>query len=136
MKEQGYCLVELAIIVGIAATLAVSAAPALLSVRDAWNLHTEAARFAETLEQARLHAILANTSVRLTLSGDRYTLRASNTAGCSLPLGAGVRFAGPQKSILFSSRGTASPAATLLLVHKTRELSIVVSPAGRVRIGP
>ena len=52
-----------------------------------------------------------------------------------LQVGSNVRFAGTQKSISFSSRGTASPAATLSLTKKSSAISIVVSPTGKVRIG-
>ncbi|MBI4456585.1 MAG: GspH/FimT family pseudopilin [Acidobacteria bacterium] len=134
MRHSGYSLIESLAVLGISGLLFLSAAPSVLSMYDHWKLQNEAVRLAAVLEQARLHAILANTSVRFTTSGRKYLVGISGFEPRSFLLNAGTQFPAGSKSVVFSSRGTASPGATFTLASRSREVSVVVSPAGRIRI--
>lgn len=134
MKQSGYTLLELAVVLAVFSTLLASAVPSVLSLRETWGLRAETVRLAELLDQARLRAVSANTGVRVTAFAGEYMLGEAGAGAFSYPVSPGVRFYGASKSILFSSRGTASPGATLTLVTRSRQASIIISPTGRVRI--
>jgi prepilin-type N-terminal cleavage/methylation domain-containing protein len=136
MKSHGYSLIELMVCAAIMGTLAASAVPPVLSIHRVWKFQNEASRVVHTLEQTRLRAILTNASFRFTASGGEYSISQSGGDVRSFPLADNLQFGGPRKTVLFSSRGTASPAGTLKLVQGSSEISIVISPTGRVRTIP
>ncbi|MBI2820890.1 MAG: GspH/FimT family protein [Acidobacteria bacterium] len=134
MTRNGYSLVESLVALAVAALLLLSGLPTLLSTYDAWKLHSEASDLAAVLAEARLRAILGGSSVRVTASGGEYRLQPPVGVERVFPLHSGILFAGTPKSFLFSSRGTVSPGATLVLTYKSRQVSLVVSPGGRSRV--
>lgn len=134
MRQKGHSLIEVLVVLGVATLLFLSGAPSILSLHDFWSLHGEASRFAGVLEQSRIRAVLSNTNVRVSSAGDSYHVRQADTEDKPFSLNSGVRFDGQPKFVSFSSMGTASPGATFTLVHKSKRVMVVVSPAGRVRV--
>ena len=133
MRNRGYTLLELLFVVGLSGSLLAGGAWAFVGIRDSWILSNEVAMLAALLEEARTRAVLANTSVRVTVAGGTVTVQDAGSQPRSIPLSPGVSFSGNSISILFSSRGTASPGTSWTLAYRSRRAVLVVAPAGRVR---
>ena len=152
----GFTLVEVAIVAGIAAVLAVLAWPAITSLIEKRRLDGFASALAGDLQFSRSEAVARNEPVYFTaLSGGDgdacwlvHTGPAANcncTSGCTgdasllrrtkLPASDGVRLHPPARSLHFDPHlGTCTPAGTFrLLAPSGNAVHQIVSVMGRIR---
>lgn len=155
---RGLTLIELAIVVAIAAIVVAAAAPSFTALIDARRLDGAATRLAADLQLARSEAIARNRPLRLSLvAGDGATcwiVHSGSAADCScdaaaatcaggarairsvvLPGDERVSVAGNVASIVFDPlHGTSTPTGTLRVVGaRGAAVHHVVNVVGRVR---
>lgn len=144
-RSGGFTLVELLVVVGIAAVLAAIALPNALGITESGKLQAATSMLAGKLNEARMSALKRNRSVWLQVdaSAGRVQIRAAAGGGGSEDIGApgllpsGVGFVDPAPTITFDSMGrpTNAPPRTLTVeVARSRaRRSVTVSAAGTVR---
>ena len=154
LTEAGFSLTELIVVVGVIGIIMGASAPFFLSFLRTSALRTGAEELVTVLHQARHLAIRENRSVSvcLTIDGTRVQYRiptcADTTvvwAGASTDAAGFIRFVNnitvTGGNAVFTYIGTAPPLAgtvtyTVTNPQDNRTLSVIVSPSGRVSIGP
>jgi type IV fimbrial biogenesis protein FimT len=158
-RDQGLTLLELAIVVAIAAIVAAAAAPSFTALIDARRLDSAATRLAADIQFVRSEAIARNRSLRLSISaGIGATCWIVHTGGADdcgcdgvrgavcagdaraiksvvLPSTERVSVVGNVASIVFDPlHGTSTPTGTLRLVGaRGSAVHHIVNVVGRVR---
>jgi prepilin-type N-terminal cleavage/methylation domain-containing protein len=133
MKERGFTLAELLIVLAIAGLTASAGGWTLANLRDAWILRSQSAMLTLLMEDARLRAVLSNTNVRIRAGTGSVVVQDAAADALSFPLYPGVALTATAPSVLFSSRGTASPGASWTMTRRQRQSVLIIAPTGRVR---
>lgn len=156
MNEAGFSLMELIVVIGIIAIIMTASAPFFISFLRTSALRTGAEEMVTVLHRARHLAIRDNTSMCVTNDGTRVQYRIATFATCNAmaPVwtGPGTDAAGfirlvnnitvtSGQNAVFTYIGTADPLAgtvtyTVTNPQDNRTLSVIVTPSGRVSIGP
>lgn len=154
-EQRGLTLVEAAVVVGIVAAAATTAAPGLQRLVDQRRLDAAATRLAADLQLARNEAIARNRVVRVSRdeTAGCYLLHTGPAGGCRCSADGGaacddgsaaIRSVAPQQRIALQSNtgsiafdplhGTVTPTATWRLIGSDgRAVHHVVNVMGRVR---
>jgi Tfp pilus assembly protein FimT len=147
LGRDGLSLAELAVIVAVIGTLFSLSLPALVSFHHTAQVRTAAADVAAYLNQGRQLAIQRNqsTCVHITATTLHYHLGTcaagivwlgpGTTGSGEIPVPAGIAMTSTANPV-FTSLGAAAPAATITATQGSHSLSVIVSAAGRVTIGP
>lgn len=135
----GYSLTEAVLVLSIAVGALVSTIPSAYSLWHRYALWVAAYEVANELQQARIMAVAGNMSVgwRGETARGLYQLVGPSGApvGVEHFLPNPVRFERlPRTAIRFHSRGTASPAGSILLAGPGGRARVVVGLAGRIRV--
>ncbi|HEY7518967.1 MAG TPA: GspH/FimT family pseudopilin [Methylomirabilota bacterium] len=144
----GFTLVEVTVILGIAAVLAAISAPTLLSYWDSAALHAAARELASTINLGRQLAISTKTPVCVEVSATAARLRVGGCAGTAWTgavtdgsgaihvSGAAILQVSSNSRVVFTALGAAIPAATYTLTHTRTKASrsVVVAASGRVSV--
>lgn len=145
--DRGVSLLELAVALGVCATVAALGAIVLRPLIDRGRLEAAARELATDLRYARALAAAENRAVRVVLEpeAERYRLEAV-AAGAAEPIerprdwrGRGVDLVGSTggSEIAFAPLGTTSDWTTVTLANAAGRRRITVVASGRVRlIGP
>ena len=145
---DGFSLVELVVVLAIAATLGTVAAPTLLSYWDSWSLQAGARELATTINLGRQLAIATRSPVCVDVSGSGLRFRVGGCAGDAWtgPLtdaSGKIHISDPATiavssngRLVFTTLGAASPAATYTLRHTRTQASrtVVVAGSGRISV--
>lgn len=141
---KGFTLVELLIVLAIAAVILAIAVPNVSGVMEANRLQTATAMLAGKLAEARMNALKRNRPVSLWVDSSRglVQVRTSGPGGAALDVGgagilpSGVAFVEPAPQIQFDSVGRpANPpprTLTVEIVSTRARRSVSVSAAGTV----
>ncbi|HEV7578340.1 MAG TPA: GspH/FimT family pseudopilin [Caldimonas sp.] len=156
-RQQGLTLLEVAIVVAVAAIVAATAAPSFSALLDSRRLDSAATRLAADIQLARSEAIARNRSLRLSVfagaGASCWIVHSGAAADCScsdagavcggdaraiksvaLPSRERVSVAANVASIVFDPlHGTSTPTGTLRLVGARGAVHHVVNVVGRVR---
>ena len=149
MNEAGFSLMELIVVIGVIAIIMAASAPFFLSFLRTSALRTGAEEMVTVLHRARHLAIRDNTSMCVTNDGTRVQYRIA-TCGGTVWTGPGTDAAGFIRlvnnitvggpNVVFTYIGTAPMAGTVTYTatnpQDLRTLSVIVTPSGRVSIGP
>ena len=148
LGRRGFTAVELLVVLGIMGIVTVTSAPWMISYWRSAALRAGAEELAAGLNNGRQLAISQSQSVCVEVLNNQYRFRLLNCGGVVWPgIGAGVngffRLANNMGvtingNLIFDYLGAATPGATLTVTNPQggATLSVVVSPAGRVRICP
>lgn len=90
LKNDGFTLVEICVVIAIIGIISAIAIPSLLTWREDAKLRDAAFNLRSDLELAKYRAIRENTSVPLNFTANNYTFNFSGIAKCSRQLPAGV----------------------------------------------
>jgi prepilin-type N-terminal cleavage/methylation domain-containing protein len=144
-KEKGFSMIELIIVLLIAAILATLALPSIQQTLQLYRLETGTGYIIHRLTETRLTAIKRNRDVWLEIneSNRTLTLKSTNDAGQQISLGfptylpEGLQFhGGTPSSIVFSSlgrnRANANSQIKLKLTGTNRQKTIFVSATGNI----
>ena len=146
--SEGFSLIELTVVLAITATVAVVAAPTLLSYWDSWSLQAGARELASAINLGRQLAIATRSPICLDLSGTNLRFRVGGCAGdvwtgpLTDPSGS-IRISDPttlvvssNARLVFTTLGAASPGATYTLRHARTQASraVVVAASGRISV--
>jgi type IV fimbrial biogenesis protein FimT len=141
---RGFSVVELLVVVAIAAVIVAIAIPNVSGVMEASKLQAATSMLAAKLGEARMNALKRNRSVSLVVDapGGRVQIQTTAAGGRPLALGgvallpAGVAFVEPVPLLQFDSVGrpaTPPPRTLTVEVLATRaRRSVSVSPAGTI----
>jgi prepilin-type N-terminal cleavage/methylation domain-containing protein len=141
---RGFSLVELLVVLGVAAVLLAIALPNVSGVMEANKLQTSASMLASKLAEARINALKRNRAawLRVDAGSGRVQVQTSGPGGTMLDIGpagllpSGVGFVSPVLDIRFDSVGrpTNPPPRrlTVEIVRTHASRSVTVSPAGAV----
>jgi len=151
LNEAGFSLMELIVVIGVIAIIMAASAPFFLSFLRTSALRTGAEEMVTVLHRARHLAIRDNTTMCVTNDGTRVQYRIA-TCGGTVWTGPGTDAAGfvrlvnnitvaSGQNAVFTYIGTTPPLAGTVIYTVTnpqdsRTLSVIVSPSGRVSIGP
>jgi Tfp pilus assembly protein FimT len=144
----GFTLIELTVVLGITATVAVLAAPTVLGYWDSWTLQAGARELATAINLGRQLAIATRTSVCVDLNGASLRFR---VGGCAGDVWKGpvtdtagtIRISDPTTldvssngRPVFTTLGAASPGATYTVRHSRTHASrtVVVAGSGRISV--
>lgn len=143
-RAAGFSLVEILVVVAIAAVILAIAIPNVPGVMESNKLQTSTSMLASKLAEARINALKRNRSAWLSVDvpQGRVQVQTSGPGGTTLDIGApgllpsGVGFVQPVAVIQFDSVGrpTNPPPRTLTveIVRTSARRSVTVSPAGTV----
>jgi prepilin-type N-terminal cleavage/methylation domain-containing protein len=142
IRSSGFSLLELVIVLAIAAILVVTALPGINSIRRGWMIWSGTRLVEISLQWGRMHAIATNTPMRFEVWDDgRKFGWVDQESGAAFEmtersLGSGVRIvSAPSNPLRFYPRGNAAPAGTYKVgVDTTNSYSVIVAPGGRIRI--
>jgi prepilin-type N-terminal cleavage/methylation domain-containing protein len=144
----GFTLIELVIVLAIAATLSALAMPTLLSYWDSWSLQAGARELASVIDLGRQLAIATRTAVCVDLGGGGLRLRIGGCAGAvwtgSVTDATGtIRMSdtallevSSNGRPVFTTLGAASPGATYTVRHGRTHASrtVIVAGSGRITV--
>ena len=145
--EGGFTATELIVTVAVIGILMAASAPFFLSYLRTSALRGGAEEMATVLNRARQLAIRDNTSMCVTNDGTRVQFRVA-TCGGTIWTGTGTDATGfirlansitvTSGQVVFTYMGTATAAATYTVTNPRdgRTMSVAVTPAGRVSVGP
>jgi prepilin-type N-terminal cleavage/methylation domain-containing protein len=146
--ERGFTATELIVTVAVIGILMAASAPFFLSYLRTSALRGGAEEMATVLNRARQLAIRDNTSMCVTNDGTRVQFRVATCGGTIwtgtgtdatgfIRLGNSITVASGQ-NVVFTYMGTATAAATYTVTNPRdlRTMSVAVTPAGRVSVGP
>jgi type IV fimbrial biogenesis protein FimT len=127
LKPRGFTLIELMVVVALAAILAAIAAPSFKSFVSGQRVKTAASDFAMAAILARSEAIKRNADVTITAvtpgdaTGweDGWTVAVGGTALSQQQAYAGVTFAGPATAITYKGSGRLSAAVDTMTITGT-----------------
>jgi prepilin-type N-terminal cleavage/methylation domain-containing protein len=146
--SEGFSLIELTVVLAITATVAVVAAPTLLSYWDSWSLQAGARELASAINLGRQLAIATRSPICVDVNGTHLRFRVGGCAGdvWTGPLtdtSGSIRISDPSTlaissngRLVFTTLGAASPAATYTLRHARTQASraVVVAASGRISV--
>ncbi len=125
-KPRGFTLIELMVVVALAAIMAAIAAPSFKGFVSGQRVKTAASDFAMTAILARSEAIKRNANVTITsvTSGatgwkDGWTVAVGGTALSQQQAYAGVTFTGPATAITYNGSGRLSAAVDTMTITGT-----------------
>lgn len=125
-KARGFTLIELMVVVALAAIMAALAAPSFKSFVSGQRVKTAASDFVMTAIFARSEAIKRNADVTITsvTSGatgwkDGWTVAVGSTQLSQQQAYASVTFSGPVSAITYSGTGRLSAAVTTMTITGT-----------------
>jgi type II secretion system protein H len=148
LGRRGYTLIELIAVVGIIGVVTATSVPWMISYWRSAALRAGAEELAAGLNNGRQLAISQAQPICVEVLNNQFRYRLVNCAGAVwAATGAGAngffRLANnmgvtANGNLIFDYLGAATPAATLTVTNPQggATLSVVVSPAGRVRICP
>jgi prepilin-type N-terminal cleavage/methylation domain-containing protein len=143
-SENGFSLIELIIVVLIAAILGTLALPSIQRTLQLYRLEAGTSYIVNRLTETRLTAIKRNRDTWLEINSTNrtLTLKSTNDAGQQISLGLptslpeGVQFNGAPSSIIFTSlgrnRANANSQIKLKLTAANRNKTINVSTTGNI----
>ena len=150
LNEAGFSLMELIVVIGVIAIIMAASAPFFLSFLRTSALRTGAEEMVTVLHRARHLAIRDNTSMCVTNDGTRVQYRIA-TCGGTVWTGPDTDAAGFIRlannitvasggTVVFTYSGPAPMAGTVTYTvtnpQDSRTMSVIVTPSGRVSIGP
>jgi type IV fimbrial biogenesis protein FimT len=125
-KPSGFTLIELMVVVALAAILAAMAAPSFKSFVSGQRVKTAASDFAMAAILARSEAIKRNADVTITsvtagATGwkDGWTVAVGGTPLSQQQAYTGVTFSGPASAITYNGSGRLSAAVTTMTISGT-----------------
>ena len=146
--QGGFSATELIVTVALISILMAASAPFFLSYLRTSALRGGAEEMVTVLHRARQIAIRDNTSMCVTSSGTRVQFRIATCAGTVwtgpgtdttgfIQLANNITVASPQNAV-FTYMGTATTPASYTVTNPrdNRTMSVAVTAAGRVSIGP
>jgi Tfp pilus assembly protein FimT len=142
----GFSLAELSVLLAVIGGLCVLSLPAFLSYYQSAQLRAAASDVASQLNLGRQMAIQRNQNVCVSIGSTALQYYLGSCAG-TLLLGVTTDSYGSaaahdgvtlttSANPVFNNLGAATPAATITVTQGGRTLSVTVSAAGRVTIGP
>jgi Tfp pilus assembly protein FimT len=145
---DAFTLVELSVVLGITATVAVAAAPTLARYWDNWSLQAGARELASAINLGRQLAIATRSPVCVDLNGtglrfrvggctgDVWTGPVTDASGTILISDPATLAVSTNARLVFTTLGAASPAATYTLRHTRTHASrtVVVAGSGRISV--
>jgi prepilin-type N-terminal cleavage/methylation domain-containing protein len=140
MRRQGFVLIELALVIVVAAIIAAFAVPRVSGIADAAAVRDETARLVAALDAARGASLRLGVVTALALSDTAYTVTAVVNGDTLLawrrtgPWLRGVTLTGTGQAILFGPAGLALGVSnrTLVVGKGNSVRRIVVSRLGRL----
>ena len=150
-KNTGFTLIELMVVIAIMAITAAIGTPPFLQWRENAKLKGAVSNLRSGLEQAKLRALRENAFVAAILSDSGYTIFVDNGAGANannwthnedeqllrnIRLPAGITLSTTRKNnrFRFNSRGRCIGITITTASINGRQMDVVVSPVGRIRI--
>ena len=136
VSESGLSLIEMLILLLLAAVLAGVGIGQLGRIREQLQLEWACREFVTTLDGARRRAAAGNLRIAVAVApgGTRYSIGPPGDPAPWRPVVGGARItASPRRSLRFYSRGAAVPAGSYLLERGRYRVKVIVSSAGRVR---
>lgn len=135
-NSAGFTLIEMMATIGVAAILMTIAVPIFFSVLPGLRLNDAARQVATDLQLARMRAISQNNSntVAFNTSTGVYSFTLSPDTYNIPQLYPGIALSAATANPVFTSRGTASTAATITLSNGSATRQVQVTAVGRVRI--
>ena len=148
VREAGFSLIELIVVIAMIGILAVLGTPMMISYWRTSTTTAAASELAASLNRARQLAIASNQNYCADVSGSNLRYRSNTTTGCgggavwtgtgtradgTVPLGNNVTVAGGP--VVFTSLGAAALAGTFTVTNPnggTR--NVVVAASGRVSV--
>ena len=144
----GFSLVELTVLLAITGTVAIVAAPTLLTYWDTWSLQAGARELAVAINLGRQLAIASRTPICVDLSDAHLRFRVGGCAGdvwrgTITDASGSIRISDPATldvssngRPVFTTLGAASPGATFTLRHARTHASrtVVVGGSGRISV--
>lgn len=125
-RSRGFTLIELMVVVAIAAILAAVAAPSFRSFVSGQRVKTAASDFVMAAILARSEAIKRNANVTITSTSsgatgwkDGWTISAGGTALSLQQAYVGVTFSGPATAITYNGNGRLSAAVNTMTITST-----------------
>jgi type II secretion system protein H len=148
LGRRGFSIIELLVVIGIIGLVTATSMPWLISYWRTAALRAGAEELAAGLNNGRQLAVTQAQSVCVEVANNQYRYRLVNCAGAVYTaVGSGAngffRLANnmtiaTNANPIFDYLGAAAPGATLTVANPQggAALSVVVSPAGRIRICP
>jgi prepilin-type N-terminal cleavage/methylation domain-containing protein len=140
--RRGFTLVELLVVIAVAALLLALAAPRFAGMLDSIQAEAAARRLAGALQLARATAVLRGRRTALEVQRGALALRLVDGRDSTLvwqvpgPAAESVALTGPSRPVVFAPTGLAFGVAnaTFQLSRGRASRQVVVSRLGRVRI--
>lgn len=141
-SQRGYSLVEMLVVIAIAAIGAAIAGPNLGALRAEYQLTGSASQLAADLSQARMRAVSQNIWVKVaTTDSTTYHSESSpdnatftDIAGTVVKLPLGMSATIPNGFVVFDRQGLANANTQIQLVNGAGTKTITVNRIGRVSI--
>jgi len=138
VKERGFTLIEVMIVIVIVAVLTGLAVPAFSAWREKIAVRSASQSLLSHMKQARVLALSENRSVSIAFTSASYTFDADTSGSCgpckndviSLAQFSGALSLSPTTTRTFSSRGT-SNSGTVTLTAGSSSQDIVLNVIGR-----
>lgn len=161
MKNQGFSMIEIIIVIGLISIVSVMATPNLIAWRDEANLRGAVDNLRGDLQLAKALAVRENSLVAVTFFSDRYEIFVDNGAGVdgiagnnerdgsetlfkSRQLAAGVNididhpdytFSTSNHTANFGPRGIATSGTLVVLNRSGTQKQITVTFLGKINVG-
>ncbi len=147
MKQKGFSIPELIIVLLIISILVVMALPQSIRQLQLYRLDTSVSVIGNKLMETRMNAIKRNrtTWLRLDKVAKTTQIRSTNPAGETIDVGFPERFpqgmaldAGNSIEIRFDSMGrlsTTAPTITIKETNSNKRKNITISPGGKISVG-
>jgi Tfp pilus assembly protein FimT len=136
-NNRGITVMELMVVIGVAATVMAIAMPNFLSMLPRLRLSDAARQIATDLQQIRMRAIAQNIPHQIAFSTSTYVLQRCNGActndSGNIELPPGITVTTPVAA-QFEPRGTAAAAATIALSNGSSSTWVCVRAVGRINI--
>lgn len=134
-RQQGFSLVEMLVVIGIAAILLAIAVPRYSAWRAANALQSAEETLAAHIKQARVMAVTGNRDVYIAFSATGYTVDSTGTQPQPYALssyGGGLSLSANVTTLNFNSNGTSNMGTVTLTNADGKTRAITVNGVGRV----